>query len=339
MSIRPALSKLHHKDVRQRRRAVRHLFEIDDPNALSGFIQLLDDEDYWFREKSMEAIEKWAASADLKLFEDLSKSDDNKKRLLAARISGRAHKSGVLILKKLTTDTQPNIRLAAWKSLIEIEDDEISNAIIFSDRAVRKEAVYKIMENKKLVRKFIHQILNDSADSVRSGGIQLLTKNPELLNEKEILETIGPISDISNPRDKARIVGIMIPQALKDKDVASEIVALTEEKNSEFIDIFSRKLRENDWKEIPGLKNAIIEYANDSLTARLLIGVRGKEEMEIRDKILKNENRSESLKSRLIEDLIGREITSSTKEIILLLSESEDKMVRQSATNLIRELS
>ena len=37
MSIRPALAKLNHKDVRQRRRAVRHLFELDDPEALEGF--------------------------------------------------------------------------------------------------------------------------------------------------------------------------------------------------------------------------------------------------------------------------------------------------------------
>ena len=54
---------------------------------------------------------------------------------------------------------------------------------------------------------------------------------------------------------------------------------------------------------------------------------------------MKSETRSESLKSRLIEDLIGRDVAESTKEIIRLLSESEDEMVRQSAINLIRELS
>ena len=43
MSVRPALAKLNHSDVRQRRRAVRHLFELNDPEALNGFEKLLDD--------------------------------------------------------------------------------------------------------------------------------------------------------------------------------------------------------------------------------------------------------------------------------------------------------
>ena len=52
MSVRSALAKLHNRDVRQRRRAVRHLFEMNDPEALSGFIKLLEDNDPWFREKA-----------------------------------------------------------------------------------------------------------------------------------------------------------------------------------------------------------------------------------------------------------------------------------------------
>jgi len=339
MSIRPALSKLHHKDVRQRRRAVRHLFEIDDPDALSGFILLLDDDDPWFREKSMEAIERWAVSADLKIFEKLSRSSNNEKRLLAARISGRAQKSGALILKKLTTDRESNIRLAAWKSLIKIDQEEIPNALLCEDKAVRKEATYIIMDNKELIDIYIHKILNDDAESVRSAGIHILTKNLDLLDNKKILQIIGPISKIKNPRDKAKIAGLMIQEAFNDETMASEMITLTKENNSEFIDVFSKKIRETDWSSIPGFKNSIIESANDSLTARILFGVKKTEEVKIRDQILKSKTRSESLKSRLIEDLIGRDVAESTKEIILQLSESEDEMVSQSAINLMRELS
>ena len=62
MSVRPALAKLNHSDVRQRRRAVRHLFELDDAEALDGFVKLLEDPDPWFRDKALEAIDRWAAS-------------------------------------------------------------------------------------------------------------------------------------------------------------------------------------------------------------------------------------------------------------------------------------
>ena len=34
------LQRLKHRDVRQRRMAVRRLFEIDDPAALAAFVEL-----------------------------------------------------------------------------------------------------------------------------------------------------------------------------------------------------------------------------------------------------------------------------------------------------------
>ena len=54
------ISRLKHKDVKIRRRAVRHLFEDDNPRALKGFVALLNDKDPWFRNKSLDAHRKWA---------------------------------------------------------------------------------------------------------------------------------------------------------------------------------------------------------------------------------------------------------------------------------------
>ena len=54
MSVRPALAKLNHSDVRQRRRAVRHLFELNDPEALEGFVKLLEDPAPWFGERPLQ---------------------------------------------------------------------------------------------------------------------------------------------------------------------------------------------------------------------------------------------------------------------------------------------
>ena len=130
MSVRPALAKLNHSDVRQRRRAVRHLFELNDPEALNGFEKLLDDPDPWFREKALEAIEKWAASKDLVLIEKLSQSRENTRRLLAARIAIRAGGAGQIILDKLSSDDEPNIRLAAWKARINSDESSIAEAIV-----------------------------------------------------------------------------------------------------------------------------------------------------------------------------------------------------------------
>ena len=46
-SIQSAIAKLKHKDVRQRRRAVRILFDSDAYESVEAFSIYLDDDDVW----------------------------------------------------------------------------------------------------------------------------------------------------------------------------------------------------------------------------------------------------------------------------------------------------
>ena len=55
-----AMSRLKHRDIRTRRRAVRTLFEANDPSTLKAFEVLLDDEDPWFVSKALDAYRLWA---------------------------------------------------------------------------------------------------------------------------------------------------------------------------------------------------------------------------------------------------------------------------------------
>ena len=48
-----AMSRLKHRDIRTCRRAVRTLFEHDDPSVLDAFELLLDDDDAWFVSKAL----------------------------------------------------------------------------------------------------------------------------------------------------------------------------------------------------------------------------------------------------------------------------------------------
>ncbi len=75
--IETEISRLKSKDVKVKRRAVRHLFEADVPSALKGFIPLLTDEDIWFRTKSLEAHRRWASTPS-----DLAPLMDNEQRLV-----------------------------------------------------------------------------------------------------------------------------------------------------------------------------------------------------------------------------------------------------------------
>ena len=59
------ISRLRDKDIRQRRKAVRRLFEDGDPSALPHFIPFLNDPDEWFVERAMIAIERWYDGMDI----------------------------------------------------------------------------------------------------------------------------------------------------------------------------------------------------------------------------------------------------------------------------------
>ena len=72
------ISRLSNKDVKIRRRAVRMLFEENNRRALKGFVKFLEDSDFWFRNKSLDAHRKWANSA-----QDLEPLLENHKRLVA----------------------------------------------------------------------------------------------------------------------------------------------------------------------------------------------------------------------------------------------------------------
>ena len=64
-NIQSAIAKLKHKDVRQRRRAVRILFDADAYESVEAFSPLLEDKDIWFRNKAIEAYRRWAPKLSL----------------------------------------------------------------------------------------------------------------------------------------------------------------------------------------------------------------------------------------------------------------------------------
>jgi HEAT repeat protein len=99
--LKATIRQLNNKDVRLRRRAVRKLFELDDPTAIDAFIPLLKDRDEWFRGKALMAIQRWASMKDLDLAEELSDSEKSEERILACRIAPKVGKSSERILKKM----------------------------------------------------------------------------------------------------------------------------------------------------------------------------------------------------------------------------------------------
>ena len=82
-------ARLTHRDVRQRRRAVRKLFELDDPAALVHFKPLLDSDDGWTHAKAADAYRRWFGPEHEELGNRLVDDSRAGVRLLAAEILPR----------------------------------------------------------------------------------------------------------------------------------------------------------------------------------------------------------------------------------------------------------
>ncbi len=331
MSVRPALAKLNHQDVRQRRRAVRHLFELNDPEALVGFEKLLQDPDPWFREKALEAVEKWAASKDLSLIERLSNSNEDSRRLLAARIAHRAGKAGQQILIRLTSDSEPKIRLASWKARISLDEKSISEALENDDRAVRRAAAERILGLGEWKPEVIIQLLSDNSPAVRNIAIRIIEQR-DSVSEEEIIHTLNDLINNSSGELKARIAGILLVSS------PNQVNDWIGDSDTAFVNQFSKILRDIDWTLIENLPNKIKEEGSEMLLIRLLRGERSEIGNKLREELLRDDSRSETMISQLIEDSIGRPIDDSTLSIIEKLEDSESELISQSANNLLAEL-
>ena len=330
MSIRPALAKLNHKDVRQRRRAVRHLFELDDPEALEGFEKLLQDPDPWFRDKALEAIEKWAASKDLALIEKLSKSGENSRRLLAARIATRADGAGRAILETLSTDDEASIRLAAWTARISVDENSIPQALVVKDRAVRRAVAERVSRLENVDSSIILQLLDDESETVRTSAIGIIEADSSTLNE-EIESRLNELINTSNGEVKARIASILLSSS------PIQIDSWIEDSNTSFVNRFARSLRDTDWAAKEGMSDLLKSNASEMLLIRLLRGERSETGMILRNELLMDDSRSEEMRSQLIEDLIGRPISESTLSLVEELAKSDLELISSSARNLLAE--
>jgi hypothetical protein len=332
MSVRPALAKLNHSDVRQRRRAVRHLFELDDAEALGGFIKLLEDPDPWFREKAMEAIDRWAASKDLTLIERLAASPKDSRRLLAARIANRANKAGLSVLTGLCSDDGPSIRLAAWQSRMELDEEAVTAGLESADRAVRKSAVSRLSLRGEVDGNLLLRLLNDDSEAVRNATLTIIEENSASPSEN-LSGRLAELGGTSTGETKARIAALLItdsPESLND---------WISDSDTAFVSRFAKTLRQADWASVGGLPAQLQAKASEALLERILRGERNAEAVTLRDSLLSDEARSPEHRSRLIEDMIGRPVPDSTLEIVKSLTESEDVLIASSANNLLSELS
>ena len=328
--LKATIRQLNNKDVRLRRRAVRKLFELDDPTAIDAFIPLLKDSDEWFRGKALMAIQRWASMKDLNLAEKLSNSKKNEERILACRIAPKVGKSGERILKKMLDDEDNLVKQNAWKNILNLNEDYIEEAIKSSDVGIRVLAVDKIQLMYKIDNDLIKKIFDDDSSRIRKKAINILKSKPELYSSGEFDDLIIKIAENDNNIQIDALI-MLIESGERNELFIQKIPLWLENENSNMIKLVVESTENKDWGEIDWLINTIMSSSNDKLISRMLRRKKSIEADKYRKEILLDDDRNAILRSRVIEDLFGKEQGKEITKIIHDLENNQNESISETA--------
>ena len=328
--LKATIRQLNNKDVRLRRRAVRKLFELDDPTAIDAFIPLLKDSDEWFRGKALMAIQRWASMKDLNLAEKLSNSKKPEERILACRIAPKVGKSSERILKKMLDDEDNLVKQNAWKNILNLNDDYIEEAIKSSDVGIRVLAVDKIQLMYKIDNDLIKKIFDDDSSRIRKKAINILKSKPELYSSGEFDDVIIRIAENDNNIQIDALI-MLIESGERNELFIQKIPLWLENENSKMIKLVVESTENKDWGEIDWLINTIMSSSNDKLISRMLRRKKSIEADKYRKEILLDDDRNAILRSRVIEDLFGKEQGKEITKIIHDLENNRNESISETA--------
>ena len=334
-----AASRLFHKDDRQRRRAVRKLFELDDPEYLSGFIPLLNDEDSWFRQKAMEAVGRWLRDGHGEVVDMLAKSTYVEQRVLATRLALRSGEGGGEVLLELCKDSVSSVRLAAWKARLGVDEEGaaavIAQALKSEDSDVRQAAIRRLSIMEVIDVNLLRTALNDPSHRVLDAAVSLVAKRPELNEDSEIDGLLITIAMGEEGPMRTAAIGVLASKSVDSPQIAALVLDLTEGGSAGLVSSLATGLRGIPWWQVEGLANRLVTTADDRLVARLLRGEGSEEVVPIRNAILSDPSKSTVLRARIIEDLIGRRVDETTLDIVSSLSKSDDAALSAISRSLL----
>ena len=309
-NLNTEISRLTNKDVKIRRRAVRALFEEDDPSALRGFVKLLDDPDFWFRNKALDAHRKWATSA-----EELEPLMANNKRLVAEMLEKIPDKD---IATKLLSEDDHVIRCFAAKILA---DSESLHKKFASDE---HHSVRIIAAENSNDEKLISSLLNDKHSAVRKAAISTASEKEMILDE-EVLKNALKSSD-SSLRSligsmSVKLGGEILDIASKDSDpkVRKSIAdALREE--VETVDSRIESVAKNSPEII--VRWLRMRYDSDSSSLRWTM--------------IEDDSINQRVRSKLIEQMDGR--SDIDLERLAKIAKDDSDLVSIAAKNLEKSI-
>ncbi|NCF96492.1 MAG: hypothetical protein GWP21_01095 [Euryarchaeota archaeon] len=305
------IARLKHKDVKIRRRAVRHLFEDDNPRALKGFVSLLDDKDPWFRNKSLDAHRKWAQNS-----EDLIPLMESNQRIAGELLE----KVDAPEIAKTLLESQDNLTRSFAANSLALEENLHEVFANDSHHSIRIVAAKNSIDVA-----LISSLIQDLHSSVRRAAISTASREGLHL-EAETLERGLSSSD---PSLRSLIASLAV------KTGGDMLERACMDSNPKVRKAIADTLR-NDVEVVDDRINLIAEVSPD-IIVRWLRSRHDSKSESLRWSMIQNAQLNSRTRSKLIEQMEGRNDIDHDK--LSVVSEDSSTLVRLAANNLSASVS
>ena len=326
-SVRVEMERLSHKDIRQQRRGIRHLFELNDPIALPAFIPFLDHDDEWFVDQCVEAIRKWHDGKDSNLLERLSTHPTPRIRRLAIEIEDR-HDDSSKILDALRKDEDVEVMKRAWiRSLHRFSGEKFldlaTEALESRSVMIRRSAVN--VAGRRGVDVIVESGLLDPSPTVVIESIRILSDNHP-----------GLIKCLQNGTSSVRAAAF---QRICDvrEPTDEELTYLLSEIGPNSIEVAFESLRGGMRWAFPPLDEIVYSIDSESFVPRLIRRAPENDVDKIRGRLLSSST-GDIRTMRIIEDLIGRPFGPITKKALQeIVGRRDDEPLAELAKSVLEE--
>ena len=302
-----AMARLKHRDVRTRRRAVRTLFEHDDPATLEAFESLLDDEDPWFVSKALDAYRQWAQAIGEEAVSTLLNHANLEVRRAGANLLPALGSEGKRLALQALKDEDAVVQKKGAHALLAYPDGDVAPAMAqHASPVVRTMA----MKHPHLPLTVLEAGLDDEMEAVRHAALEA------------VLRREAPIT-----------VDRLLPHAAAGNNVVGILIWATANA-PEHVETLASHLVATDIKRLVDHMRASVESSDDPLVQRLLgakilepvarwVARQDRSEDELRWALIDNEELALVERSKLLERLIGRAAEPEVQARVNALLERE----------------
>jgi len=314
-----AMARLKHRDVRTRRRAVRTLFEHDDPSTLEAFESLLDDEDPWFVSKALDAYRQWAPSVGEGAVRTLLDHPNLDVRRAGANLLVTLGTEGKSLALHALEDEDRVVQKKAARALLGTMDDEVANALLnHASPSVRVMA----LKHPHLPVSSLENGLVDEAEAVRMAALEAVLHRDAPLT----MDTLRPFANAGN-----NVVGILIWASRHAPEQVGDL---------------ADRITATDTKRLTDHLRETVSVSNDPLLQNLIganvlvpvarwVARQDASEDDLRWWLIRNEQLPLVERSKLLERLIGRAGEPEVERQVNLLLDTElEPLIQGACENL-----